>query len=71
MRFSVASGLRGLRAAQRRPAAADVKPARRSAAMAVFLRDAVTCADAPARSLWASSFMVTSRILLLNGEVAH
>ena len=54
-------GLAGFRAAQRRPGAVLVKPARRSAATAVLRTAAMTCADDPARSRWASSFMVVSR----------
>ena len=42
MRFSAASVLTGLRAVQRRPVAVEVNPVRRSTAMAVFRKDAVT-----------------------------
>ena len=41
-------GLAGLRAAQRRPAAVPVNPARRKAAMAVLRTAAMTWADVPA-----------------------
>jgi Homeodomain-like domain len=61
MRFKAANGLAGLRSAQWRPAAAEENPARRRAATAVFRRVAETWADVSARSLWASSFTVTSR----------
>ena len=54
-------GLAGFGAAQRRPGAVLVKPARRSAATAVLRAAAMTWADDPARSRWASSFMVVSR----------
>lgn len=61
MRIKAANVRAGLRAAQRRPVAAEVKPAIRSAAMAVLRMAAATWADVPARGRSASSFMVTSR----------
>ena len=61
VRFRTAMGRAGFRAAQRRPGAVLGKPARRSAATAVLRTAAMTCADDPARSRWASSSMVVSR----------
>jgi len=50
------------RAARRRPGAVLVNPTRRRTATAVFRTAAMTWADEPARSRWASSLMVTSRL---------
>ena len=60
-RFRTVTGLAGFRTAQRRPGAVLVKPARRGAATAALRTAAMTCADNPARSRWAASFMVVSR----------
>jgi len=61
MRSKAATGLCGFRAAQRLPGAVPVNPARRKTAVAALRTAAMTWADEPARSRWASSRMVTSR----------
>jgi hypothetical protein len=61
VRPRAAIGRMGLRAAQRRPGAVPVKSASRRTATAALRTAAMTRADVPARSRWASSRMAASR----------